>query len=218
MLGLRSYETAWAWLHKLRRAMVRPDRELLADVVELDESFVGGRSTGRLGGSTDKAPVMIAVERWCTSESELRLGRVRLGVADSRGGRQLVDFACEPVNRARPSTPTAPGCSAAGRRGLQTRVHPGSAHPNPATLTLPGPHRVASLLKRWTAGTLHYRVGPPAPAVLPRRVHLPVQSAPTSGAGHALLPVPPASRRHGPASAQRTRQSHVKGALTLNEE
>src|SRR5674476_171131 len=26
-LGFGSYETAWAWLHKLRRAMVRPDRE-----------------------------------------------------------------------------------------------------------------------------------------------------------------------------------------------
>ena len=41
MLGLGSYETAWVWLHKLRRAMVRPDRELLAGVVEVDESFVG---------------------------------------------------------------------------------------------------------------------------------------------------------------------------------
>jgi hypothetical protein len=50
MLGLGSYETAWAWLHKLRRAMVRPDRELLSDVVEVDESFVGGRATGKLGG------------------------------------------------------------------------------------------------------------------------------------------------------------------------
>jgi Mlc titration factor MtfA (ptsG expression regulator) len=51
-----------AWLHKLRRAMVRPDRELLAGVVEVDESFVGGRATGRLGASTDKVPVMIAME------------------------------------------------------------------------------------------------------------------------------------------------------------
>ena len=49
MLGLGSYETAWAWLHKLRRAMVRPDRELLCGVVEVDESFVGGRAAGRRG-------------------------------------------------------------------------------------------------------------------------------------------------------------------------
>ena len=62
MLGLGSYETAWAWLHKLRRAMVRPDRELLAGVVEVDEAFIGGRATGRQGASTEKVPVMIAVE------------------------------------------------------------------------------------------------------------------------------------------------------------
>src|SRR3954470_23166164 len=59
----KSYETAWAWLHKLRRAMVRPDRELLGGVVELDQSFVGGRATGKRGPSSDKAPITIAVER-----------------------------------------------------------------------------------------------------------------------------------------------------------
>jgi hypothetical protein len=42
MLGLRSYETAWAWLHKLRRAMVRPDHERLHGIVEVDETYVGG--------------------------------------------------------------------------------------------------------------------------------------------------------------------------------
>ena len=62
MLGLGSYETAWVWLHKLRRAMVRPERELLFGAVEVDESFVGGRATGKDGASTDKVPVMIAVE------------------------------------------------------------------------------------------------------------------------------------------------------------
>lgn len=94
MLGLGSYETAWVWLHKLRRAMVRPDRELLAGVVEVDESFVGGRATGRRGASTDKVPVMIAVENVGTQVNrKLRLGRVRLGVADAPGSIQLVEFA-----------------------------------------------------------------------------------------------------------------------------
>ena len=46
-LGFGSYETAWAWLHKLRRAMVRPDRDLLDGVVELDQSFLGGQSKGK---------------------------------------------------------------------------------------------------------------------------------------------------------------------------
>ena len=92
-LGFGSYETAWAWLHKLRRAMVRPDRELLAGVVELDQSFVGGRAPASPGASTDKVPVTIAVER----DAARPPGRVRLEVADAPGGLDMVDFACEVV-------------------------------------------------------------------------------------------------------------------------
>src|SRR5260370_11841733 len=101
MLGLGSYETAWVWLHKLRRAMVRPDRELLAGVVEVDESFIGGRATGRQGPSTDKVPGMIAVENVGTQVNrKLRLGRARLAVPDASGSKQLVQF---------PRTAVAPG-------------------------------------------------------------------------------------------------------------
>ena len=88
MLGFGSYETAWAWLHKLRRAMVRPDRDRLSGTVEVDETFLGGRSTGKLGGSTDKVPVRIAVERL----SPQKLGRVRFEVADRPGTVGLVDL------------------------------------------------------------------------------------------------------------------------------
>ena len=38
--GGGSYQTAWAWLHKLRRAMVLPGRELLSGTVEVDETYV----------------------------------------------------------------------------------------------------------------------------------------------------------------------------------
>ena len=160
MLGLGSYETAWAWLHKLRRAMVRPDRELLAGVVEVDESFVGGRATGRQGASTDKVPVMIAVENAGTQVNrKLLLGRVRLAVADAPGSKQLVEFA---------RTTVAPGSliRTDGARMFRVLAQEGYTHqyvsgyssPEPGHVTLPGPHRVASLLKRWNAGTHHYRV------------------------------------------------------------
>ena len=43
ILGLGSYQTAWTWLHKLRRAMVRPGRDLLSGEVEVDETYLGGR-------------------------------------------------------------------------------------------------------------------------------------------------------------------------------
>ena len=88
-LGFGSYETAWAWLHKLRRAMVRPERELLSGVVELDQSFLGGRSHGKPGGASEKAPITIAVERLASG----RLGRARLNLANRLNGVDQVEFA-----------------------------------------------------------------------------------------------------------------------------
>ena len=74
-LGLKSYQTAWAWLHKFRRAMVRPDQDRLQGIVEVDESYVGGPEEGASGRSTEtKAIVAVAVE----IVNEKRLGRVRL--------------------------------------------------------------------------------------------------------------------------------------------
>ena len=78
-MGFGSYETAWAWLHKLRRAMVRPDRDRLCGVVEVDETFVGGvtrrhrRRRHRQGAGADRGR-----RPWDRN----RLGRVRFAVAD----------------------------------------------------------------------------------------------------------------------------------------
>jgi hypothetical protein len=49
VLGLKSYETAWTWLHKLRRAMVRPGRDLLGGRIEVDEGYIGGEEEGLPG-------------------------------------------------------------------------------------------------------------------------------------------------------------------------
>src|SRR5436305_5171912 len=72
-LCFASYQTAWTWLHKLRKAMVRPDREPLAGRVEADETYVGGPRPGKRGrGAAGKALVGGAVEagsgspRWPT--------------------------------------------------------------------------------------------------------------------------------------------------------
>src|SRR5271155_2727560 len=63
VLGLGSYQTAWAMLHRFRVAMVRPGRERLSGRVEVDESFVGGNEEGATGRETEtKARVAIAVE------------------------------------------------------------------------------------------------------------------------------------------------------------
>ena len=67
VLGFGSYQTAWAWLHKLRRAMVLPGRELLSGAVEVDETLVGGVKPGGGRRSLDgKTLVVIAVECYAT--------------------------------------------------------------------------------------------------------------------------------------------------------
>ena len=55
ILGFGSYETAWTWLHKIRTAMVRPDREKLGGCIQMDEIFVGGKGN-------EKAVVIVAAE------------------------------------------------------------------------------------------------------------------------------------------------------------
>ena len=77
VLGLGSYQTAWAWLHKLRRAMVRPDRDALDGIVEVDETIVGGVKTGHRGrGDPRKALVAIAVEVRQSGPGRVRMQRI----------------------------------------------------------------------------------------------------------------------------------------------
>jgi hypothetical protein len=73
LLGI-GYKTTWNLLHKLRRAMVRPGREMLSGVVEIDESLYGGVEEGRPGrGSEKKALIIVAVEL-----KGKKIGRIRL--------------------------------------------------------------------------------------------------------------------------------------------
>jgi len=156
VLGFGSYETAWAWLHKLRRAMVRPGRNRLAGIVEVDQSFIGGKSPGQRGPSSDKVPVMIAVER----VGPRQLGRVRLSVARAAGTLELVDFAREVTEPG--STVRTDGARMFTRLASLGYTHEpvtGYRAADPGTV-MPGVHLVSSLLKHWAAGTLHQRISP----------------------------------------------------------
>ena len=77
VLALGSYQTAWAWLHKMRRAMVRPGRDRLEGPVQADETYIGKRQRGgkRGRGSESKVMVAIAVE----DRGPGGIGRIRLG-------------------------------------------------------------------------------------------------------------------------------------------
>jgi len=151
VLGLGSYETAWTWMHKLRRAMVRPGRDLLSGRVEVDESYVGGEEEGAGGRYTErKALVVIAIE----VHDPKGFGRVRLGQLTDASGASLTPFVQGVVSPG--STVVTDGW--AGYNGLaklgyahERKVIFGSGEA--AHALLPGPHRVASLLKRWLLGT-----------------------------------------------------------------
>ena len=148
VLGLGSYHTAWSWLHKLRRAMVRPGRDRLTGVVEVDEVFIGGERPGKRGrGAAGKALVIIAAQ-----EDGKRIGRVRLcRVADAAGEslEPAVWEMVEPGSTVR--TDGWGGYNGLTELGYQHRVVQKDAHLGDNLL--PMVNLVASLLKRWLLGT-----------------------------------------------------------------
>lgn len=61
VLGLGSYQTSWTMLHQLRRAMIRPGRDRLSGIVEVDETYWGAEEEGVIGRLThDKASIVVA--------------------------------------------------------------------------------------------------------------------------------------------------------------
>lgn len=154
-LGLGSYETAWTWLHKLRRAMVRPGRDRLQGLVEVDETYVGGPEAGLRGrAAQEKSLVVIGVEK-----EGRRLGRVRMRVVADFTANDLCGFVGEAVEPG--STVRTDGLNsylALPRYGyLHDRVVQ-QDYPDVGCDLLPGVHLVASLLKRWLLGTHQGRV------------------------------------------------------------
>jgi transposase-like protein len=148
-LGMGSYRTAWTCLHKLRRAMVRPNRELLTGTVEADETLIGGRRKSPAGGGTlgAKAVVLIAVER-----RESGAGRVRFKRIPFVTGERMAQFVRQSV--APGSTVVTDGHPAyAGVLKPHGYIHESESGPN----VLPRLHRVAALLKRWLLGVYQGR-------------------------------------------------------------
>jgi transposase-like protein len=93
VLGLRSYQTAWAWLHKLRRAMVRPGRERLKGWVEVDEAYLGGEEEGVTGRQfEDKALIVVAAEA-----DGKGIGRIRLRHIPDASAASLHPFVVDSI-------------------------------------------------------------------------------------------------------------------------
>jgi transposase-like protein len=150
VLGLGSYETAWTWLHKLRRAMVRPGRDRLTGTVEVDETLVGGGAEWARGRQTEKkAMIAVAAEKRGPGIGRIRLRRIPDATADN-----LQTFVQEAV---------APGSllhtdgllsyDRLEKYGYRHRITCVKGRKHPASELLPRVHQVISLLKRWLLGT-----------------------------------------------------------------
>ena len=157
VLGLGSYETAWTWLHKLRRAMIRPDRDRLSGWVEVDETMIGGLEEGVAGRQTEsKALVVIAAQA-----DGPGTGRIRMRVIDDASAASLHSFVKDCIDPG--STIHTDGCQ--GYAGLETEGYQREitrlrGRRKEASKLMPRVHRVASLLKRWILGTHQGAVAP----------------------------------------------------------
>jgi transposase-like protein len=151
VLGMKKYKAAWMMLHKLRRAMVRPGRDLLTGRVEVDECYVGGLEEGLPGRlNLDKALVVVAAQ-----EDGPGIGRIRM--------RQIVDASAESLMPfVQDSIAPASVIHTDGWRGYLPLESKGYEHDvtivtrrkkKTASELLPRVHQVVSLLKRWLIGT-----------------------------------------------------------------
>ena len=151
VLGLGSYKTAWAMLHKLRRAMVRPGRERLSGIVEVDETYWGGEEEGVRGRQTlEKALIAVAAE--IAPGRGKAIGRIRLRCIPDTTRSTLHGFIGQVIEPG--STVVTDGLQS--YRDLSGYTHDRRVQkrqPADAEHLLPRVHRVASLLKRWLLGT-----------------------------------------------------------------
>lgn len=148
VLGLGSYQTAWVWLHKLRRAMVRPGRDRLSGLIQVDETYIGGQKPGKRGrGAEGKALVVVAVQ-----EDGENIGRIRLCQVKDSTTESLTGAIRESVEAG--STICTDGLASYSALPTLGYRHEVVRQEAPVgECILPKAHLVSSLLKRWLLGT-----------------------------------------------------------------
>lgn len=166
VLGLSSYQTVWAMLHRFRRAMVRPQRDKLGGTVEVDEAYLplsrgprvtSGKTNSKAHSRSNLVAIAVAVE----VHDPKGFGRIRIHRIQGPTIDALIPFVRENVVPG--ATIRTDGSAIYGPLqedgfGHEPFVQLGSKIP--AHVSLPGVHRVISLLKRWLLGTHQGAVDP----------------------------------------------------------
>lgn len=159
-MGFGSYETAWSWLQKLRRAMVRPERDRLSGEVEVDETFIGGKEIGKGKqgrGAETKTLVVVATE--CIGK---QIGRVRFKCISDSSREYLMEFVKENIEPG--SKIITDGWTGynflIGSKKYKHEIKAISRSGKEAHDLLPHVHLVDSLVKRWINGTHQGKISP----------------------------------------------------------
>lgn len=152
VLGLGSYETAWTWLHKLRRAMIRPGRDRLAGLVEVDVVPVGGAQEGSPGART---LIVIAAQVNGTG-----IGRIRMRRLPSLSADAIADFVREAIAPGGTVLTSRKECADLSVPGYRMDRPPSSRGRKTVPMRLARVLRVESLFKRWILGTHQGAVSP----------------------------------------------------------
>jgi transposase-like protein len=156
-LGIGRYETAWMILHKLRRAMVAPERQPLTDEVELDEGFLGGRDTDLRGGRQRGGKPLVAVAVEVRGRGS---GRLRLQLLPDASADSLSRFVSSTVAAgAVVHTDGWHGYDRLHAAGFDHRPQIQRSRHRGGRFLLPRAHRAISNLKTWLQGT-HHGVSP----------------------------------------------------------
>jgi transposase-like protein len=146
-----SYRVAWTMLQRFRVAMVDAERKQLSGDVEVDETLVGGvQQGGKRGRGSTKSVVAIAVE----IKQPKGFGRVRMRHIPDASGENLLSFVRAVVAPgAVVLTDGWRGYNGLPDQGYTRKITVLSSSGDPAHVSMPGVHRIASLLKRWILGT-----------------------------------------------------------------
>ena len=157
VLGLKEYRTAWMMLHKLRRAMVRPGRDLLTGRIEVDECYVGGEEAGLPGRlNLEKSLVVVAAQ-----EDGPGIGRIRMHQIANASAESLMPFVQDSAALGSViHTDGWLGYLPLESKGYEHEVTFLKGKKKTASELMPRVHRVISLLKRWLIGTHQGAISP----------------------------------------------------------
>lgn len=162
VLGLGSYQSAWTMLHRFRRAMVRPERAKLRGLVEVDETYLAitdrpSRPAHQRKGRTAKVPIALAVE----IHEPKGFGRIRLQRIDDDSTDSVIPFVQRVIEAgARVRTDGSAAYRDLSALGYEHERKVMLGAGERAHVSMPGVHRVASLIKRWMLGTHQGAIAP----------------------------------------------------------